>query len=133
MLCRRGFLGANPEERQTVPEDQELNDVEHRNEGNLMNPNPTTSKPVLLHIRLRRRREELCLLQRQIAEILGVTTECVGLWESGQRRMELSKLPRIAKALKLDGKQLCAQGLLEFHPAVYAALFGNAAVQANTP
>ena len=28
MLCRRGFLGANPEERQTVPEDQELNDVD---------------------------------------------------------------------------------------------------------
>ena len=99
-----------------------------------MNSNPTTSKPVLLHIRLRRRREELCLLQWQIAEMLGVTPECVGLWESGQRRMELSKLPRLAKALKLDGRQLCAQGLLEFHPAVYAALFGNsAAVQANTP
>src|ERR1700730_1899654 len=107
---------------------------EHRNEGNLMNSNPTTSKPVVLPVRLRRRREELCLLQWQIAEILGVTPECVGLWESGQRRMELSKLPRIARVLKLDGKQLCAQGLLEFHPAVYAELFGNsAAFQANTP
>jgi hypothetical protein len=28
MLCRRVFVAANPEEGQTVPEGQELNDVE---------------------------------------------------------------------------------------------------------
>jgi hypothetical protein len=38
--------------------------------------------------------------------------------------MELSKLPRIAAALQIDAKQLCAKALLEFHPLVYAALFG---------
>ena len=38
--------------------------------------------------------------------------------------MELSKLPRIAAALQLDSKKLCAKALAEFHPLVYAALFG---------
>jgi len=91
-----------------------------------MNSNPPTNAKVFsLHVLLRRRREELHLPQAQVAEILRVSPECVGLWESGRRRMELSKLPRIAQALKLDSKEVCAQALSEFHPAVYDALFGN--------
>jgi hypothetical protein len=39
--------------------------------------------------------------------------------------MELSKLPRIAEALQLDAKDLCAKALSEFHPLLYAALFGD--------
>ena len=91
-----------------------------------MNQNPTvTTTEVPLHILLRRRREELSLLQAQIAEALHVSPECVTQWESGRRRMELSKLPRIAAALQLDAKVVCAKALAEFHPLVYAALFGN--------
>jgi hypothetical protein len=39
---------------------------------------------------------------------------------------------RIAAALQLDARQLCAQALAEFHPSVYAALFGPDAAPANT-
>ena len=94
-----------------------------------MTPNSTmtttTSEPV--HILLRRRRKELSLLQAEIAEALHVTPECIVLWEGGRRRMELSKLPRLAAALKIDAKELCAKALAEFHPAVYAVLFGRCA------
>jgi transcriptional regulator with XRE-family HTH domain len=91
-----------------------------------MNQNSiTTTTEVPLHILLRRRREELSLFQAQIAEALHVTPECIGQWECGRRRMELSKLPRIAEVLQLDAKGLCAKALLEFHPLVYIALFGH--------
>lgn len=88
--------------------------------------NPTATLPeVPLHILLRRRRQELSLLQTQVAEALHVSPECITQWECGRRRMELSKIPRIAAALQLDAKALCAQALAEFHPLVYATLFGN--------
>ena len=97
-----------------------------------MNQNSTaTTTQVPLHILLRRRREELSLFQSQIAEALHVTPECVGQWESGHRRMELSKLPRIAQALQMDAKELCAKALAEFHPLVYATLFGKDATPSN--
>ena len=92
-----------------------------------------TTTAVPLHILLRRRREELSLLQAQIAEALHVTPECVGQWECGRRRMELSKLPRIAEALQLDAKELCAKALAEFHPSLFAALFGQDAVPTTIP
>ena len=87
----------------------------------------TICKTVPLHVLLRRRREQLRLRQSELAETLGVSPECIALWESGRRRMEFSKLPRIAQALRLDEKQLCIQGLLEFHPAVFQALFPDQA------
>jgi len=72
-----------------------------------MNSNSTnTVGSAPLHVVLRRRREELNLIQSQIAEALNVNPSCVTLWEGGRRRMELSKLPRIAKVLQLDATQL---------------------------
>ena len=97
-----------------------------------MNQHSTaTITEVPLHILLRRRREELSLYQTQVAEALHVTPECIGQWECGRRRMELSKLPRIAEALQLNAKDLCAKALLEFHPLVHAALFGHDAAPVN--
>lgn len=95
-----------------------------------MNQNSTTTQ-VPLHIMLRRRRHELSLIQAQIAEALHVTPECIGQWESGHRRMELSKIPRIAAALQLDAKELCVKALAEFYPLVYATLFGKDGSPAN--
>lgn len=92
---------------------------------------PVTRVP--LNILLRRRREELHLRQSQVAEALHVTPECVGQWESGHRRMELAKLPRIAQVLQMDAKELCVKALAEFHPLVYATLFGNDDASANIP
>jgi transcriptional regulator with XRE-family HTH domain len=93
-----------------------------------MNSNVTIIGAVPLHIFLRRRRTELKLLQAQVAEALGVSPECVTLWEAGRRRMELSKLPRLAAVLQIDAKDLCARALAEFHPLFYNTLFGNGAV-----
>src|SRR3954452_16664242 len=68
-----------------------------------MNENPTiTAIEIPLHILLRRRRQELKLVQSKVAEALHVSPECVTLWEAGRRRMDLSKLPRIALVLQLD-------------------------------
>jgi transcriptional regulator with XRE-family HTH domain len=90
----------------------------------MMNHNLTvTTAEVSLHTLLRRRRVELSMFQAEIAEALHVSPECIGLWECGRRRMELSKLPRIAEALQLDARELCAKALAEFHPLFYAALF----------
>ncbi len=91
-----------------------------------MNSNSTriaVSEP--LHVVLRRRREQLQLLQADVAEALHVSPECVTLWEGGRRRPELSKLPRIAEALQLDAEDLCRKALAEFHPPVYETLFGD--------
>jgi hypothetical protein len=46
--------------------------------------------------------------------------------------MELSKIPRIAAALQIDAKELCAKALAEFHPLFYASLFGDGAVAQTT-
>ena len=90
-----------------------------------MNENPTNTVAEPLHILLRRRREELSLLQADIAAALHVSPECVTMWEAGRRRMELCKLPRIAAALQINAKQLCAKALAEFHPAFYDTLFSR--------
>ena len=86
-------------------------------------PCRTTGEPPL-HTQLRRRRQELSLVQADIAAALNVSDGAVTLWESGRRRMELSKIPRLAEALQLDARELCIQALAEFHPGFYATLFG---------
>jgi transcriptional regulator with XRE-family HTH domain len=86
-------------------------------------PCRTTGEPPL-HTRLRRRRQELHLVQADVAVALNVSDGAVTLWESGRRRMELSKIPRLAEALQLDARELCIQALAEFHPVFHATLFG---------
>jgi transcriptional regulator with XRE-family HTH domain len=93
-----------------------------------MNGNPTIITEVPLHLQIRRRRQQLNLPQAGLAEALNVSPECIAQWESGRRRMDLSKLPRIAVALQLDARELCAKALAEFHPLFYASLFSDCAV-----
>ena len=78
-----------------------------------------------LHILIRRRREELHLTQAHVAEALHVRPESVTLWEAGRRRMELCKLPRIAAVLQMNAQQLCAKGLVEYHPSFFMSLFAG--------
>ena len=87
------------------------------------NPNATSMEEVPLRILLRQHRLELRLTQAQIAEALHVSPEAITNWESGRRRMELSKLPALAAALHLDPKKLRVKALAEFHPAFCAVLF----------
>lgn len=89
-----------------------------------MNDYPGFAGEPPVHVTLRRRREELHMIQAEVAERLNVTPEAVTLWEGGRRRMELSKIPRIAAALQIDPKELCARALQEYHPAFFQTLFG---------
>ena len=92
----------------------------------------TGTEDMPLHMLLRHRRHELKLTQAEVAHALNVTPECIVVWENGRRRMELSKLPRIAGALRLDPKELCAKALAEFYPAVFAVL-DDASNQSTDP
>jgi hypothetical protein len=38
--------------------------------------------------------------------------------------MELSKIPRLARALQIDPKELCVKALEEYHPTFFRTLFG---------
>lgn len=64
------------------------------------------------------------LNQAQIAAELNVGPESVCLWETGRRRIELDKLPRLAAALQLNPADLCRLALFERHPSLYVTLFG---------
>jgi len=72
---------------------------------------------------IRRRRLQLRLKQSQIADELRVTEESIAHWESGRRRPELNKIPRLAAALHVDPRELCRKVLDEWHPAFYDSLF----------
>jgi transcriptional regulator with XRE-family HTH domain len=89
-----------------------------------LNDYPCFTTELPLHILLRRRRQQLHMIQADVAERLDVTPEAVTLWEGGRRRMELSKIPRLARVLQIDPKELCAKALQEYHPAFFQALFG---------
>jgi transcriptional regulator with XRE-family HTH domain len=80
---------------------------------------------------LRQRRTALRLRQAEIAAALRVEPETVGHWESGRRRMELDRIPRVAAILHLDTKDLCRRALSEWHPRFHDALFGTG--QPQTP
>ena len=98
-----------------------------------MNTNPMCTAVEPLNVLLRRRRLELGLLQADVAEELRVSPEAITHWESGRRRMDLSKIPRLATALQIDPKELCTKALSEFHPLFFATLFRDCGVaQPNT-
>lgn len=80
---------------------------------------------------LRQRRTALRLKQAEIAAELRVEPETVGHWESGRRRMELDKIPRLAVILRLDGKDLCRRALSEWHPRFHDTLFGADQLQTS--
>jgi transcriptional regulator with XRE-family HTH domain len=72
---------------------------------------------------IRRRRLQLRLKQADIAAELHVTDEAIGHWESGRRRTELNKIPRLAAVLKVNPQALCRKALDEWYPAFYDGLF----------
>ena len=49
--------------------------------------------------KLKELRNELKLLQKQLASDLGVTQACIGKWETGDREPSLDDLIKIAKYL----------------------------------
>ena len=61
--------------------------------------------------------------QADLAAALHVTDEAVGHWESGRRRPELNKIPRLAAVLNVSCRDLCRKALDEWYPAFYDGLF----------
>ena len=87
--------------------------------------NETNDRSVSLSRLIRQRRMALRLKQSMIAAQLRVEPESIGHWESGRRRMELDKLPRVAAILQINQRDLCRLALFEWHPRLYAAQFGS--------
>jgi len=72
---------------------------------------------------IRHRRYFLGKTQKTIAEAIGVTPDFIALIESGERRLDLDKIPLLADALEVNRMALCQQALRERAPALYGQLF----------
>ena len=78
----------------------------------------TTVSEVLKH-----RRQELGLLQPDIARAIGVkSADFISLVESGQRSMDLNRIPALARVLKLNAKDLVLLAIHEQWPEAAAVL-----------
>lgn len=55
--------------------------------------------PTMLGERLRNRRLELNLLQKDVAAIVGVTEDCITLWEGGKSKPHVSYYPKLIQFL----------------------------------
>jgi transcriptional regulator with XRE-family HTH domain len=87
--------------------------------------NQPNDHPLPLSAIIRQRRTQLELTQAQLADVLRVTAEAVGLWEGAKRRVELNRVPRLAAALQLEQQDVCRLALYQYYPCLHAALFGS--------
>lgn len=76
---------------------------------------------------VRNRRRDLNKTQRTVADRVGVTSDFISLVESGERRMDLDKIPQLADALEVDRTELCRRALAERAPSLYRILFDEQA------
>jgi len=72
---------------------------------------------------LKHHRQELGLLQPDIARAIGVkSADFISLVESGQRSMDLNRIPALARVLKLNAKDLVLLAIHEQWPEASAVL-----------
>jgi len=72
---------------------------------------------------LKHRRQELGLLQPDIARAIGVkSADFISLVESGQRSMDLNRIPALARVLKLNAKDLLLLAIHEQWPEAATVL-----------
>ena len=71
---------------------------------------------------VRRRRIDLSLTQREIAQACNVTEQSIMLVEAGQRRLGLEHIPALAKALQVPANELAWLVLGSYCPQLAAAL-----------
>lgn len=79
---------------------------------------------------IRRRRLQLGLTQKAVAQIIGVTADFISLLESGERRLDLDRMPRLADALGAERGDVCAWALLDRCPELFAEIFSVESVAA---
>lgn len=61
--------------------------------------NKYIDQPMTIGQHLCNRRLKLRMLQREVAQELGVTEECISLWEPGEHRPQINMMPRIVQFL----------------------------------
>ena len=71
---------------------------------------------------IRSRRLQIGKTQRQVAEDIGVTSDCITLVELGYRRLGFDRIPALADALEIDRNILCQQALQSQAPQLYQEL-----------
>ena len=72
------------------------------------------------------RRLALGRTQAEIAQNIGVKSpEFIGMVEAGIRRIDLNRVPILARALEHDPAQLCKLALQEQAPELFRTLFGG--------
>ena len=72
---------------------------------------------------LKDRRQQLGLLQPDIARAIGVKSgDFISLVESGQRSMDLNRIPALARVLKLNAKNLVLMAIHDQWPEAAAVL-----------
>ncbi len=72
---------------------------------------------------LKHRRQELSLLQPDIARAIGVkSADFISLVESDQRSMDLNRIPALARVLKLNAKDLVLLAIHEQWPEAAVVL-----------
>jgi transcriptional regulator with XRE-family HTH domain len=86
--------------------------------------NAIDEHPVPLADLIKRRRTSLRLTQQQVADVLRVVPEAVGLWERQKRRVDLDRIPSLAAVLELNEQDVSRLALYEYTPRLHAALFG---------
>lgn len=81
---------------------------------------------------IRGRRTELDLKQADVARAVGVgSPDYISMLESGNRQLDLDRVPALAKVLKLDPRELTSLALLEQFPIAAAALGGRLSRRAS--
>lgn len=79
---------------------------------------------------IRQRRLQLGLTQKAVAQMIGVTADFISLLESGERRLDLDRIPRLADALDVERFDLCASALRDRCPQLFAEIFSVESVAA---
>ncbi len=75
---------------------------------------------------IRERRKELGRSQADIARAIGIDSpEFISMLELGVRRIDLNRVPALARALELDSSTLCQHALWEAAPEMFRTLFGE--------
>ena len=73
------------------------------------------------------RRLALGKTQAEIARAIGVSSpEFIGMVEAGLRRIDLNRVPMLARALNYDPAELCKLAVQEQAPELFRTLFGGA-------
>jgi transcriptional regulator with XRE-family HTH domain len=71
---------------------------------------------------LRQRRQELAMTQSEIAMACGLSEVFITSIETGRRRLDLERVPRLAAALQIPPSELCLLALRCRYPQLTAAL-----------